>query len=69
VPAGTPADITARLNTEINTALRDDKIRNSFVDQAQQPTGGTQDQYAKLVRDDSAKYARLVKDLNIETQQ
>jgi tripartite-type tricarboxylate transporter receptor subunit TctC len=69
VPAGTPADITARLNTEINAALRDEKIRKSFVDQAQEPAGGTQDQYAKLVRDDSDKYAKLVKDLNIETQQ
>jgi tripartite-type tricarboxylate transporter receptor subunit TctC len=69
VPAGTPATVTTRLNTEINSALRDDKIRKSFVDQAQEPAGGTQDQYATLVRDDSAKYARLVQDLNIEMQQ
>lgn len=69
VPAGTPADIIAKLNTAVNTALHDDKIRKSFTDQAQEPAGGTQDQYANLVHADSANYARLVQDLKIETQQ
>src|SRR5262249_33236348 len=41
VPSGTPPAIAARLNTEIDKALGDEKIRKSFADQAQDPVGGT----------------------------
>src|ERR1051325_5959581 len=33
LPLGVPADIAKRLNAGINTALADDKVRKSFVDQ------------------------------------
>ena len=68
VPAGTTPEIGARLNSAINAAMADAAVRKSFTDQAQEPAGGTIEQYATLVRDDSDKYARLVKDLNIEVQ-
>src|SRR5580704_1814506 len=41
VPVGTPAEIITRLNSEINAALGDEKIRKIFSDQAQEPAGGT----------------------------
>jgi tripartite-type tricarboxylate transporter receptor subunit TctC len=66
VPAGTPPAIAARLNAEINAALRDAKVRKSIGDQAQEPVGGTAEAYATLVREDSDKFARLVKDLNVK---
>jgi tripartite-type tricarboxylate transporter receptor subunit TctC len=68
VPNGTAADIVARLNSGINAALADEKVRKAFTDQAQDPAGGTAEQYGKRVRDDSDKIARLVKMLNIEVQ-
>ena len=68
VPAGTSPDIVKRLNAAVNAALADAKVRQSFMDQAQAPTGGTPEQYAKVVRDDSDKLARLVKQLNISVQ-
>ena len=68
VPAGTPREIAARLNTEINAALRDEKIRKGFADQAQEPAGGTAEQYGTLVRADSDKYGRLVKELDIKVE-
>jgi tripartite-type tricarboxylate transporter receptor subunit TctC len=67
-PRGTPLEITARLNAEINAALGDEKIRKSFAEQAQEPTGGTAEQYAELVRADSEIYARLVKELNVTVE-
>jgi len=66
VPAGTPPAIAARLNAEIGKALRDDKVRTSFVEQAQDPVGGMPEQFAKLVREDYDKYERLVRELNIK---
>jgi tripartite-type tricarboxylate transporter receptor subunit TctC len=68
VPAGTAPEIATRLGNAINTAMADAAVRKSFTDQAQEPAGGTMAQYATLVHDDSDKYARLVKDLNIEVQ-
>ena len=67
-PAGTPSDITDRLNSEIDKAVADPVVRKNLLDSAQEPIGGTADQFAQLVREDYAKFARLVKDLNIKAQ-
>ncbi len=66
VPAGTPADIATRLNSEINKALADPAARENFLAAGQEPIGGTADQFAQFFRDDFEKFARLVKELNIK---
>jgi tripartite-type tricarboxylate transporter receptor subunit TctC len=68
VPAGTPPEIAARLNSEINAALNDEEIRKKLAAQAQDPAGGTAAQYGARVREDSDKYARLVKELDIKVE-
>src|SRR3989454_11430170 len=65
-PVGTQPAITARLNTEMNKALADPTVRKGFLDSAQEPVGGAPDHFAQLVRDDFAKYARLLKELKIK---
>jgi tripartite-type tricarboxylate transporter receptor subunit TctC len=67
-PAGTPADIANRLNSEINKAIADPAVSKNFLDSAQEPIGGTADQFATLVREDYARYGRLLKDLNIKAE-
>ena len=67
VPAGTPAAIISRLNAATNSALADATVRESFLQSAQEPIGGTADQFNRLVRDDFEKYERLVKELNIKS--
>jgi tripartite-type tricarboxylate transporter receptor subunit TctC len=66
LPAGTPAAIAARLNAEIGKALADEKVRRSFIEQAQDPVGGSAADFSKLMHEDYAKYARLVKQLNVK---
>jgi tripartite-type tricarboxylate transporter receptor subunit TctC len=66
VPAGTPPAVGARLNAEINKALSEAAIRDSFLQSAQEPIGGSADAFSGLVRDEFAKYERLVKELNIK---
>jgi tripartite-type tricarboxylate transporter receptor subunit TctC len=66
VPAGTPPPVATRLNAEINRALADAPIRDSFMQSAQEPIGGSAGAFAGLVRDEFAKYERLVKELNIK---
>jgi tripartite-type tricarboxylate transporter receptor subunit TctC len=67
-PVGTPVAITARLNTEINNALNDPAVRKGFEDSAQEPVGGTAEQFTQFVREDYAKFDRLVKELNIKAE-
>ena len=67
-PGKTAPEIARRLNGEINKAIADPLVRKSFLDSAQEPVGGTADQFATLVREDYAKFGRLVKDLNIKTE-
>ena len=67
-PAGTSADIATRLNGEINKALADPAVRASLLASAQEPVGGTAEQFAILVREDYAKFGKLVKDLNIKAE-
>lgn len=66
VPAGTPADIVARLNAEIGKALAEASIRERYANAALEPVGGAAADLAKLLRADYDKYARLIKDLNIK---
>jgi tripartite-type tricarboxylate transporter receptor subunit TctC len=65
VPTGTPEAIAARLNAEVNAALRDERMHKALTEQAQEPVGGTAEAYARVVHEDSEKYRRLVKELNI----
>ena len=66
VPQGTPPAIVARLNEEIGKALADPAIKKNLEDSAQEPVGGSSEAFAKLVRDDYAKFEKLVKELNIK---
>jgi tripartite-type tricarboxylate transporter receptor subunit TctC len=66
VPAGAPAEAVARLNAEIGKALADGAIRERYAQAALEPVGGTPDAFAQLVRDDYAKYGRLIRELAIK---
>ena len=65
VPAGTPMAIIARLNAEMNKAMADGANRANLLQSANEPVGGTAEAFAALVREDSDKYARLVRQLDI----
>ena len=65
-PAGTPRAITERLNSEIGKAIADPVVRKELLDSGQEPVGGTAEQFSNLVREDFAKFGRLVKELDIK---
>ena len=66
VPAGTPPEIVARLNAEVGKALAEPAIRERYAQAALEPVGGTPGEFAQLVRDDYAKYGRLIRELGIK---
>jgi tripartite-type tricarboxylate transporter receptor subunit TctC len=66
VPLNTPAGIIERLNAEIGKVLADPATRDSFLQTATEPVGGSAQAFARVMADDSAKYARLARELNIK---
>jgi len=59
-PANTPRDIVERLNREIARALNDADVKKQFATQGIDALGGTPEQFAAYIRDESAKWARVV---------
>ena len=67
-PAHTPPAITMRLNTEIGRALSDPTVRKGLLDSAQEPVGGSAEEFTRFVEASSAQFASLVKELNIKSE-
>jgi len=67
-PAGTPSNIVSLLNAQMEKALADSTVRAKLLEVAQEAVGGSPEQFARVVRDDSEKYARLAKELKIRAE-
>lgn len=60
-PAGTPAEIIARVNGEIAKALRTPATRERLSALGTEPVGNTQGEFADFIRVEMAKWAKVVK--------
>jgi tripartite-type tricarboxylate transporter receptor subunit TctC len=60
-PAGTPAAIVARINTEVNKWLQSADAREKLLGQGAEAAGGSPEQFANHIRAESAKWAKVVK--------
>jgi tripartite-type tricarboxylate transporter receptor subunit TctC len=61
VPAGTPAEVMERLNAAANQVLRSDLVIERVRQEGGDVVGGTREAFARLVRDDAAKWAQVVR--------
>ena len=61
-PAGLPKDVVAKFNADINKALADPALVKKLGDQGADVAGSTPEQFAKLIRDDIARWGKAVKD-------
>jgi tripartite-type tricarboxylate transporter receptor subunit TctC len=60
-PRNTPTEIVDKLNKEINAAISDPRIRTRLVDMGGNALVGTPADFAKLVADETEKWAKVVK--------
>jgi len=65
-PAGTPKAIVARLNAEINAALKLPDVRAKLEAAGIEVQGGTPQEYAALIKSDLAKWGKVVKEAGIQ---
>jgi len=61
-PKGVPKDIVDRLNAEFNKALQSKELSVKYQEQGARVLTGTPDDFAKLIRDDRARWGKIVKD-------
>jgi tripartite-type tricarboxylate transporter receptor subunit TctC len=64
-PAKTPAAIVKRLNSELNRALQLPDVKASLAADGAEPEGGTPEQLAQSIREGSAKWSKLIRELGI----
>ena len=61
MPAGTPAEIIGRMNSELVAALKRQDIRERVIAAGAEPSPSTPAAFGALIRDEIAKWAEVVK--------
>jgi tripartite-type tricarboxylate transporter receptor subunit TctC len=61
VAARTPRPIVQRLNAEVNAILRDPNVKSVLNTQGFDLIGGTPEDFAKLIRSESRKWAPVIR--------
>jgi len=61
VPRGTPAEIIARLNREINAGLADPAVRARLADVATTPIFFTPDEFGAYMASEVEKWGKVVR--------
>jgi tripartite-type tricarboxylate transporter receptor subunit TctC len=67
-PAGTPADIIAKLNAALSKVLASAATKERFAGLALEAAPGTPEQFAAYIRDDFARWTKVVRDANIKVE-
>ncbi len=61
-PAGTPKDVIAKLNTEINAALKDPELSDKLRGMGARIIGGTPEDFGRFIDGEIARWGKAVKD-------
>ena len=67
-PAGTPADIVQKLNSQVAQALQNKEVREQFAKLGITPTIMKPDEFARFVRDEIATNQRIVATAGIQAE-
>jgi len=64
-PTGTPKPIIERMAKEISEIVHEPDVTQKFLDAGFLPTGSTPAEFAELMRSDSERYAKIIKEAHI----
>jgi len=59
-PAGLPREIALKIQGEVARILKEPAMREKFVQQGADPVGSTPDEFGQYMRDETAKWAKVV---------
>ncbi|NML47523.1 tripartite tricarboxylate transporter substrate binding protein [Ramlibacter sp. G-1-2-2] len=66
LPAGTPADVSAKLQKAVGEVMREEEVKKRFTDMGAQPVGSTPAQFADYLKKEDAKWGEVVRKGNIK---
>jgi len=65
VPSATPPEVVNTLNRQIVAAINEPSVRTRMVDFGVEPVGNTPAQYAELLKSETTRWHKLIRDLKI----
>lgn len=68
VPAGTPKEIVALLNKQINETLALPELKEKLVGLGLDPIGGTPEEFASIMRTEGERWAKVIKAANVKAK-
>jgi tripartite-type tricarboxylate transporter receptor subunit TctC len=67
-PANTPRDAVIRMNTAINKVLQIPAVRARMTDVGYVVTGGSPEDFGRVIRTETEKWAKILRDANIKVE-
>ena len=67
-PAGTPKDVVAKLNAEVNKALASPEVRAKMLGAGIEPAGGSPKDFADFMQSEIAKWSAVAKAAGIQPE-
>jgi tripartite-type tricarboxylate transporter receptor subunit TctC len=67
-PAGTPKDVVAKLNAEVNKALNAPEVREKLVAAGIEPAGGSGAQFGEFIHSEMLRWAKVAKTAGVEPE-
>jgi tripartite-type tricarboxylate transporter receptor subunit TctC len=67
-PKNTPAEIVAKLNTEVNAALADPKMKARLAEWGATALPGSPADFGKLIANDTEKWGKVIRAANIKAE-
>ena len=67
-PKGMPPELIKQLNTVCNQALQTAEVKEKILSQGNEIGGGSPEQFAALIRAESPRWAKVVRDAKIEPE-
>ena len=68
VPAGTPKEIVALLNKQINETMALPELKEKLIGLGLDPIGGTPEEFAGVMRTEGERWAKVIKAANIKAK-
>ena len=67
-PANTPKPIVQKINQTVMFVLGQEKIRKAMLERGSDPASGSADEFTAFLRQDQAKWAKLIKENKVAVQ-
>ena len=67
-PVKVPREIVARWNAEVGKILATQEVKERFVNEGQEPMGGSSEEFGRFIRAETDKYVKVIKAAGVPQQ-